>query len=65
MPRILGWDAAEVIAVGSDYTLFQKGDAVYYTGSISRPGTNYEFHLLDKCILGKKPKDRLRNAYLR
>ena len=34
--RILGWDAAgEVIAVGSDFTLFEIGDAVYYAGSIS------------------------------
>jgi NADPH:quinone reductase len=45
LPRILGWDAAgEVIAAGSDCTLFEKGDAVYYAGSISRPGTNCEFH---------------------
>ena len=33
VPRILGWDAAgEVIAVGSDCTLFEIGDAVYYAG---------------------------------
>jgi hypothetical protein len=52
-----GWDAAgEVIAVGSDCTLFQKGDAVYYAGSISRPGTNCEFHLVDERIVGRKPK---------
>ena len=57
MPRILGWDAAgEVIAVGSDCTLFEKGDAVYYAGSISRPGTNCEFHLVDERIVGRKPK---------
>ena len=57
IPRILGWDAAgEVIAVGSDFTLFEKGDAVYYAGSISRPGTNCEFHLVDERIVGRKPK---------
>ena len=57
MPRILGWDAAgEVIAVGSDCTLFQKGGAVYYAGSISRPGTNCEFHLVVESIVGRKPK---------
>lgn len=57
-PRILGWDAAgEVIEVGSDCTLFKKGDAVYYAGSISRPlGTNCEFHLVDERIVGRKPK---------
>jgi NADPH:quinone reductase len=57
IPRILGWDAAgEVIGVGSDCTLFEKGDAVYYAGSISRPGTNCEFHLVDERIVGRKPK---------
>jgi zinc-binding alcohol dehydrogenase family protein len=57
MPRILGWDAAgEVIAVGSDCTLFEKGDAVYYAGSVSRPGTNCEYHLVDERIVGRKPK---------
>ena len=57
MPRILGWDAAgEVIAVGSDCTLFEKGDTVYYADSISRPGTNCEFHLVDEGIVGRKPK---------
>src|SRR5215469_16708492 len=57
IPRILGWDAAgEVIAVGSDCTLFEKGDAVYYAGSITRPGTNCEFHLADERIVGRKPK---------
>jgi NADPH:quinone reductase-like Zn-dependent oxidoreductase len=39
-----------------DCTLFQKGDAVYYAGSISRQGTNCEFHLVDERIVGRKPK---------
>jgi NADPH2:quinone reductase len=58
IPRILGWDAAgEVIEAGSDCTLFKKGDAVYYAGSISRPlGTNCEFHMVDERIVGRKPK---------
>jgi len=57
-PRILGWDAAgEVVEAGSDCTLFKKGDAVCYAGSISRPlGTNCEFHLVDERIVGRKPK---------
>ena len=57
-PRILGWDAAgEVIEASSNCTLFDKGDAVYYAGSISRPlGTNCEFHLVDERIVGRKPK---------
>lgn len=57
-PRILGCDAAgQVIEAGSDCNLFEKGDAVYYAGSISRPlGTNCEFHLVDERIVGRKPK---------
>jgi NADPH:quinone reductase-like Zn-dependent oxidoreductase len=57
-PLILGWDAAgEVVEAGSNCTLFKKGDAVYYAGSISRPlGTNCEFHLVDERIVGRKPK---------
>src|SRR4051812_10173413 len=46
--KILGWDAAGVVeAVGSKVTLFRKGDAVFYAGSIARPGANAEFHLVD------------------
>ena len=57
MPHVLEWDVVgEVIAVGSDCTLFQKGDAVYYAGSITRPGTNCEFHVVDERIVGRKPK---------
>jgi zinc-binding alcohol dehydrogenase family protein len=55
--RILGWDAAGVVAaVGSDVTLFKPGDEVYYAGTIVRPGTNAEFHLVDERIVGRKPK---------
>jgi NADPH2:quinone reductase len=56
-PRILGWDAAGIVeAVGPDVTLFTPGDEVFYAGSITRPGTNSEFHLVDERIVGKKPK---------
>lgn len=34
---------------------FKPGDAVFYAGSISRPGTNSEFHLVDERIVGRKP----------
>ncbi len=55
--KVLGWDAAgTVIAVGSDVTLFQPGDAVFYAGAIGRPGTNTEYHLVDERIVGVKPK---------
>ena len=55
-PKILGWDAAGVVeAVGPDVTLFAPGDEVFYAGSITRPGTNSELHLVDERIVGKKP----------
>lgn len=55
--QILGWDAVGIVeAVGSDVTLFKPGDAVFYAGSIVRPGTNAEFHLVDERIVGRKPK---------
>ncbi|CAN5277240.1 zinc-binding alcohol dehydrogenase family protein [soil metagenome] len=56
-PRILGWDASGVVeAVGPDVTLFKVGDAVYYAGDITRPGSNAEFQLVDERIVGVKPK---------
>lgn len=60
--RVLGWDAVgRVIATGPKVTLFKTGDAVYYAGSIARPGSNSEFHLVDERIVGHKPKS-LSNA---
>ncbi|MDR3397804.1 MAG: zinc-binding alcohol dehydrogenase family protein [Pandoraea sp.] len=55
-PRVLGWDAAgTVAAIGPDVTLFKVGDPVYYAGSITRPGANSEFHLVDERIVGHMP----------
>ncbi|MDQ1914224.1 zinc-binding alcohol dehydrogenase family protein [Paenibacillus sp. GD4] len=55
-PRILGWDVAGVVEqVGPDCTLFRPGDEVFYAGSITRPGGNSEFHLVDERIVGTKP----------
>ena len=55
-PRILGWDIAGVVkAAGPEAALFKPGDAVYYAGSITRPGGNSEFHLVDERIAGRKP----------
>jgi NADPH:quinone reductase len=56
-PRVLGWDAAgTVVAVGDQVSLFSKGDAVYYAGDVTRPGSNSEFQLIDERIVGRKPK---------
>jgi len=54
--RILGFDAAGVVeGIGPQVTLFRPGDEVFYAGSIARPGTNSEFHLVDERIVGHKP----------
>src|SRR5689334_3801293 len=55
--KILGYDATgTVAAAGPGVTLFKAGDEVWYAGSIIRPGTNSEFHLVDERIVGRKPK---------
>ena len=56
-PRVLGWDASGVVvAVGPGVTLFRPGDAVYYAGDITRPGSNQQFQLVDERIVGAKPQ---------
>ena len=54
--KVLGWDAAgEVVAVGEQVTLFNVGDKVYYAGSLTRPGSNSEYQLVDERIVGLMP----------
>lgn len=54
--RVLGYDAAGIVdAVGAEVTLFAPGDRVFYAGSVDRPGTNAEFHLVDERIVGRMP----------
>ena len=54
--KVLGWDAAGIVSeAGPDVKRFKVGDEVYYAGSIIRPGTNAEFHLVDARIVGRKP----------
>jgi len=55
--KVLGWDAAGVVVeVGEGVRNFKPGDRVWYAGSISRQGTNAEFHLVDEGIVGHMPK---------
>ncbi len=55
-PRVIGWDAVGIVdTVGSEVSLFQPGDAVYYAGDINRPGSNAEYQLVDERIVGRKP----------
>jgi zinc-binding alcohol dehydrogenase family protein len=54
--KVLGWDAAGVVrAVGDAVTLFKAGDRVMYAGSLLRPGTNSELHLVDERLVGRMP----------
>lgn len=56
-PKVIGWDAAGVVrAVGKDVTLFKPGDKVWYAGSLVRPGTNSELHVVDERIVGPMPQ---------
>ncbi len=60
--KVLGWDAVgRVAAVGDAVQSFKVGDEVFYAGSITRPGCDSEFHLIDERIAGHKPKS-LSNA---
>ena len=54
--KVLGWDAVgRVIETGDQVQGFAPGDAVYYAGSITRPGANSQFHLVDSRIAAHKP----------
>lgn len=56
-PKVLGWDAVGIVReVGSDVSLFQPGDEVFYAGAIDRPGSYSQFHLVDERIVGHKPR---------
>jgi zinc-binding alcohol dehydrogenase family protein len=56
-PKILGFDCAGVVqSIGSEVSLFKPGDEVFYAGSILRPGTNSELHLVDERLVGPKPR---------
>jgi NADPH:quinone reductase len=57
-PRVLGWDAAGIVErAGAGVTLFRAGDEIYYAGSITRPGCNSEYHVVDERIAGRKPRN--------
>lgn len=54
--KVLGWDASGIVkTVGSEVSLFQPGDRVYYAGAINRAGANSELHVVDERIVGHMP----------
>ena len=55
-PKIIGWDAiGTVAAIGSDCTLFQVGQRVFYAGSFDRPGCDAEYQVVDERLVGHAP----------
>ena len=54
---VLGWDAVGVVeATGPEVRHYRAGDRVFYAGSIARPGTNAELHVVDERIVGLAPR---------
>lgn len=54
--RVLGWDVAgTVVGMGADVLGFQLGDAVFYAGSVLRPGACSALHAVDARLVGRKP----------
>lgn len=55
-PKVIGWDAyGTVVKVGSEVSLFQRGDKVFYAGSFTRPGSDSDYQLVDERIVGHAP----------
>jgi NADPH2:quinone reductase len=54
--KVLGWDAVgRVVAAGGAVERLKVGDRVFYAGSLDRPGSDSEFHLVDERIVGHAP----------
>ncbi|MBU2961228.1 zinc-binding alcohol dehydrogenase family protein [Citreicella sp. C3M06] len=55
-PDILGFDAAGVVVeTGAEVTGYKVGDAVFYAGDVTRPGSNAQYQAVDERIVGRKP----------
>lgn len=55
-PRILGFDAAGIVtAIGESVSGLFPGDEVFYSGDVTRSGSNCEFHAVDARLVAKKP----------
>ncbi len=56
-PLILGYDVSGVVeAVGEGVTDFRKGDEVFYTPDLVRPGAYAEYHVVPEKIVAFKPE---------
>jgi zinc-binding alcohol dehydrogenase family protein len=52
----LGYDASGIVEAAGDQALFKPGDAVFYAGSVVRPGSNAQYQLVDSRIVARKPE---------
>ena len=54
--RILGFDACGVVAgIGSKARSFEVGQTVFYAGTLTRPGSNAEYQLVDERLAALAP----------
>ena len=62
--KVLGWDAAGTVeATGSDVTMFQPGDSVFYAGALVGPGrTPSTISSTSGSSAGSQPHSRLAEA---
>ncbi len=57
-PKIIGWDASGIVEeAGDEVRHFKKGDEVWYSGDITKPGCYAEYQVVDERIVSKKPKN--------
>ena len=55
--KIIGFDGCGTItALGSEVTGHKIGDDVFYSGDMTRPGSNSAYQAVDSRIIGKKPQ---------
>ena len=56
-PRILGFDAAGVVEkTGEAVKKFSPGDEVFYSGDVTRAGSNAELQTVQAALVAKKPE---------
>jgi NADPH2:quinone reductase len=57
LPTVLGYDAAGVVqAIGPEVSSLSVGDEVWYTGDITRQGSNADLQAVDERIVARKPR---------
>ena len=55
--KIIGFDGCGTItALGTEVTDHKIGDDVFYSGDMTRPGSNSAYQAVDSRIIGKKPQ---------